>query len=108
LKEDDATYYHSLIGVLRWIVKLGRADFDVEVSMLSSHLALSRVGHLKELFHIFAYLKAYHNTEMVFDPTPVEFDQSLLKNKTGIFHPMATRAYLRNCHLACQLLMAQI
>jgi hypothetical protein len=42
--------------------------------MMSSHLALSRVGHLKELFHIFAYLKAHHSTEMVFDPTLVDFD----------------------------------
>ncbi len=45
--------------------------------MMSSHLALSRVGHLKELFHIFTYLKAHHNTEMVFNPMPVDFDQSL-------------------------------
>jgi hypothetical protein len=69
LNEDDSRYYHSLIGVLCWIVELGRADIYVEVSMMSSHLALLRVEHLKELFHIFAYLKAHHNTEMVFDPT---------------------------------------
>ena len=34
LGEDDASYYHSLVGVLRWIVKLGRVDIDVEVSMV--------------------------------------------------------------------------
>ena len=67
--ENDAMYYHSLIGVLCWIVELGPANIYVEVSMMSSHLALSRVGYLKELFHIFVYLKAHHNTEMVFDPT---------------------------------------
>ena len=59
---------HTLIGVLRWIVELGRVDIDVEVSMMSSHLALLREGHLKELYHIFAYLKARPNAEMVFDP----------------------------------------
>ena len=43
--------------MLRWIVELGRVDIDVEVSMMSSHLALPRVGHLKEIY-IIAYLKA--------------------------------------------------
>ena len=38
--EEDAYYYHSLIGVLCWIVELGRVDIGVEVSMMSSHLAL--------------------------------------------------------------------
>ena len=77
LGEADASYYHTLIGVLRWIVELGRIDIDVEVSMMSSHLALPREGHLKELYHIFAYLKAHSNAEMVFDPTPIEPDMSL-------------------------------
>ena len=62
LGEIEAAYYHSLIGVLRWIVELGRVDMDVEVSMMSSHLALPRVGHLKEIYHIFAYLNAHSNT----------------------------------------------
>lgn len=49
--------------------------------MMSSHLALPRVSHLKELFHIFAYLKCHHNAEMVFDPTAVELDMSLFKRE---------------------------
>ena len=77
LGEAEASYYHTLIGVLRWIVELGRVDIDVEVSMMSSHLALPREGHLKELYHIFAYLKARPNAEMVFDPTPINPDMSL-------------------------------
>ena len=40
LGEEDTAYYHSLIGVRRWIVELGRVDIHVEVSILSSHLAL--------------------------------------------------------------------
>jgi hypothetical protein len=54
---------------------------DVEVSMMSSHLALPCVGHLKEVFHMFAYLKAHHNTEIVFDSTPVEFDRNLFERQ---------------------------
>ena len=40
LGPEDASYYHSLIGILRWIVELVRVDINVEVSMMSSHLAL--------------------------------------------------------------------
>ena len=69
LGEADATYFHSLIGVLRWIVELGRVDINVEASMLSSHLAIPREGHMQELLHVFAYLKKHMNTEMVFDPS---------------------------------------
>ena len=75
LPEDEASYYHSLIGVLRWIVELGRVDINTEVSMLSSHLALPRRGHLNEVFHIFAHLKKHHNSEMVYDPTDVDVDR---------------------------------
>jgi hypothetical protein len=86
LGEDDASYYHSLIGVLRWIVELGRVDIDVEVSMMSSHLALPREGHLRELYHIFGYLKAHSNAEMVFDPTPVQPDLNLSNEQIGVSH----------------------
>ena len=77
LGEKDASHFHSLIGVIRWIVELGRVDLDVEVSMMSSHLSHPREGHLKEIYHIFAYLKAHSNTGMVFDPTPPIIDMFL-------------------------------
>ena len=77
LGPDEASYYQSLIGVLRWMVELGRVDICTEVSMMSSHLALPRCGHLEALFHIFAYLKLHHNTEMVFDPTEPVLDMDL-------------------------------
>lgn len=75
LSPEESAYYQSLIGVLRWIVELGRVDICLEVSMMSSHLVLPREGHLAQVFHIFAYLKKYHNTEMVFDPSDPVIDQ---------------------------------
>ena len=39
---DDGAYYQSLIGILRWMVELGRIDIYYEVSMIYSHLALPR------------------------------------------------------------------
>ena len=47
LGEEDAAYFHSLIGVLIWIVELGRVYINVEASMLSSHLEMSREGHMQ-------------------------------------------------------------
>jgi hypothetical protein len=71
LSDTDSSYFHSLVGVLRWIVELGCVDIEVEVSMMSSHLALPQTGHLKEIYHILAYLTAHSNTEMVFNPTRI-------------------------------------
>ena len=56
------------------MVELGRIDITCEVSMMSSHMALPRVGHLDQLFHMFAYLKRNHNTELVFDPSDREIN----------------------------------
>ena len=55
------------------MVELGHVDICRKVSMMSSHLSLMRERHLKELFHIFAYIRKYHNSEILFDTSdPVE------------------------------------
>ncbi|CAJ1930019.1 unnamed protein product [Cylindrotheca closterium] len=46
LEPKDALYYMSLIGILRWIVELGRVDICLECSILLSQLAIPRFGHL--------------------------------------------------------------
>ena len=81
LNPEMASYYQSLIGVLRWIVELGRVDICLEVSMMSSHLALPREGHLEQVLHIFAHLKKYHNAELVYDPSDPEIDESKFEAK---------------------------
>ncbi len=87
LGETDASYFHSLVGVLCWIVDLGHVDIDVKVSMMSSHLTLPHVGHLIEIYYIFAYLKAHSNTEMVFNPMPVTLDMSWLEQQDWSYLP---------------------
>ena len=69
LEATDTSYYQFIIGVLTWIVKLGHVDICLEVSMMSLHLALPRTGHLDQVFQIFVYLKKYHNTKLVYDPS---------------------------------------
>jgi len=41
------TRFQNGLGVLRWIVELGRIDIMTEVSMLSAHNAMPREGHLE-------------------------------------------------------------
>ena len=62
------------MGVLRWCIELGRVDIAIEVGMLSRFQAAPREGHLEQLFHIFAYLKRYNRSAMVFDHTQPEFE----------------------------------
>jgi hypothetical protein len=76
LTPEQSSYYQSQIGILRWAVELGRVGILTEVSMLSSHLALPRTGHLEAVFGIFAYLKVRHNSRVVFDPTYPEIDMN--------------------------------
>ena len=52
LDEDQETYYQSQIRILCWIVELGRVDIAAEVSLLASHVALPRKGHLQTVFVI--------------------------------------------------------
>ena len=40
LKADGLQYYQKLVGVLRWMVELGRVDILLESSLMSAHLAL--------------------------------------------------------------------
>jgi hypothetical protein len=42
LNDDQANWYHNMIGVLRWAIELGRIDIHVEVSMLASFLVQPR------------------------------------------------------------------
>ena len=79
LDPSDASYYQSLVGILHWMVELGRVDMITEVSKLASHLAMPRDGHLDAVLHIFSYLKRKHNAMMIFDPTYPTIDESKFK-----------------------------
>jgi len=76
LDEQRAGYYASLTGVLRWCIELGRIDIIVEVGLLARFQACPREGHLDQLFHIFAYLKRYNRSSLVFDWTEPNLDES--------------------------------
>ena len=41
----------------------------------------AREGHLEQVLHIFAYLKKYHNTELVYDPSDPVVDENNFKRR---------------------------
>ena len=85
--DDGASRYAQLIGVLRWAVELGRLDIYTEVSLLSQHLALPRVGHLEAVYHIFAYLNKHEKSTIIFDPTdPVPITPTQAKPDWSSFY----------------------
>jgi hypothetical protein len=79
LNPERLNYYQGLIGVLRWICELGRLDILMPISMMSRYLVAARGGHLEQLFHVFAYLKRYDASTMVFDDTEPDFDERRFK-----------------------------
>ena len=78
---EDAVYYQSLIGVLQWIVEMGRMDINMEVSAMSSFVAAPRYGHFLQLLQIFAYLICHHAVKLVFDPSYPEIDDTQFERK---------------------------
>ena len=80
LTPDRVTRYQGLIGILRWACELGRIDIMIEVSMLSSHNAMPREGHLDAIYYIFAYLKKHENSTMVFDSALPFMDERRFKS----------------------------
>ncbi len=66
---EHASYYQSLMGMRRWMIKLGRVDISIEVSMLLLHVALSCQGNLEAALHIMLYLSLHHNSCLCMDPT---------------------------------------
>ena len=60
--------YQELIGLLHWAVEIRRVDVLLGVSLLSSHLALSRIGHLQAVYRLFGCLKQCPKRRLYFDP----------------------------------------
>jgi hypothetical protein len=69
LQGDKASRYLQLIGILRWIIELGRVDISYGVAIMSQYSASPRKGHLEAVYHIFSYLAKHEHAKMVFDPT---------------------------------------
>ena len=93
LDENRASYFASLMGVLRWCIELGWIDIIVEVNLLARFQACPREGHLEQMFHLFAYLKRYNRSSLVFDWTEPSLDETMFKEcDWKEYYPGATEA----------------
>jgi len=66
--EVTITFYMQMIGILRWLVELGRIDIATEVSMMSLYNAMPRIGHLHAVLHLFSYLQSNLDWQLAMDP----------------------------------------
>ena len=71
--------YQELIGILSWAVEIRKVDILLEVLLLSSHLALPRVGHLQAVYRIFGYLKQVPKSKLYFDSTKPSISEDRFK-----------------------------
>ena len=67
LGDDDHTKYQMLIGMLNWIVTIGRIDIAFAISSLSRFVAAPRRGHMDRALYVFGYLKKHFNRRIIVD-----------------------------------------
>ena len=68
LEHDLASWYQSLIRIIRWVVKIGILDIITEVLMMASQMAMPKEGHLEAIFNVFAVIRQNYNSRTEFDP----------------------------------------
>jgi len=67
LSGDMHQKYQMLVGILNWIVALGRLDICFATSSLSRFVACPRQGHLDRALYVFGYLKKRPNRRYIVD-----------------------------------------
>ena len=72
---DEAYYYHTIIDVMIWMVKLEHVDIAVKVL-----LSITRKGYMVSYLHIMTYLRIKHNCFLVFDKSYADINLSGFKS----------------------------
>lgn len=67
LDDENIEVYQSYIGILRWSVELGRIDLAQSCSLMARFTNAPRKDHLDKVLGIFAYVKKYLQSRLVFD-----------------------------------------
>ena len=65
LDDDGHLYYQMLVGMLNWIVGIGKFDIAHATSSLAQFASCPRKGHLERALKVFGYLKKYPNKRVV-------------------------------------------
>ena len=79
LDEREADLYQLLMGILRVMVVMGRLGICMEVSAMSSFVAIPREGHLQQLLNLLAYINIHHNAQLLMEPSHPEIGEEDFK-----------------------------
>ena len=85
-----ASYYKSLIRLLRWIVDLRRGNLEMEESIMASLMNLLHKVHLSVALQMLSFLKRKYNDVAVFDSTDPEIDETNFTNEDWSETPYGT------------------
>ena len=91
---DQHNLFQALIGMLRWLIELGRIDVLLEATQLSSYLASPRIGHLMQALHIFHYLDMHNSSWMPMDPNKIDVEYKGSQDNS----PDARRAVMKRLY----------
>ncbi len=76
LDQDHHTLYMQLIRIFWWAVELGQINIHLSEALLAQYLAQPRVGHLDQVYYIFAYVKAHIHSRIILDAKIPYVDQN--------------------------------
>ena len=75
--EKQDTLYHSIIGILLWVVEPSGIDISYEVSVLSRYLVHPRTCHFVQALHTCEYLYIHKDIDLVFNSSISELSDPL-------------------------------
>ena len=81
--QEWQSFFQPQIGVLRWLVELGRIDITTEVSILAAKLAGPREGHVHALLHVFTYINQYDRSRLVLYPSYIVHGEEPVADWSG-------------------------
>ena len=80
LEHDLSSWYQTLIGMLRWMVEIGRLDIITELLMMASQMPMHREGQLEAVLHVFEFLYQRYNSRIAFDQNYPVIDMTYFKD----------------------------
>ena len=80
LKLDYVGYFQEIIIQLCWTVDIVHVEILLETSLLKSYLAMSCIGHLEQVLHIFGYLESHPKRKLSFGLAHPDINDNLFKD----------------------------
>ena len=77
-------HYQMLLGMIQWLVTIGRPDLTNAAASLSRFGACPREGHLDLALHVFGFLKQFPIRHIAIDPRPLNYQRKAKWQKLKI------------------------